>query len=631
MVFVMTAVISGCVTSQDEQAYKAGLAHLQQGNLEQAYAGISSLCAEYPEDERFCVHAEEIRLKIYEQNMSVVREKLGAQRPISLADLERVAERLEKASSYASERSETERYRAEYTSAKEESEEVLREALSRSAELAGSDPAAAYLAASEAAHLDSSAKTAADKYADAAMKKYIPEAERLIEEGELEDAGAVLEKLRTAVSEGSEIDRLSAEIKKKDNPDYYIAMGDKAGSQNSPERALKFYRKALAFPSARQKAQELIDKTRMYSIETSFMKGAEAAGQDFVKQALDSFVYAFELMKDVPVNMRRQISVPKNELELYYDSLFFHAQNSAEAEEYGAAYIYLRMLRTLNPLYSGLKQALDEAESELLDRAPDVFVHEFADGEESPAIGFKISAELLTSLHKILKYDAQAEAAGDFAEGFMLEGEVLDAGLESDVQNTVEKVQVQVSEEKVRNVEWDDWAKEAEALKQSGKAVPAEPEKYITRPVYGYEEYTVAFHEKTAHLSISYRLTDESGETVKSNTVKVRRTAKDESTDGIDLGSHKVSSKAANLPTDAEMNSRVRTEAVRMIAAQTAEIFSGRGEKLITEAEALAASDALAQAVEKYAGAVLIFEKHGKNFSSAEEKAREYLELLNSY
>ncbi len=93
--------------------------------------------------------------------------------------------------------------------------------------------------------------------------------------------------------------------------------------KGSLRKLLHISKKALAFPDARQAAQKAIDETRVQLAEVSFMNGVEFASQELNKQAYDNFMSAFNTMKDLPLELRTMVSIPKDELEQYYDNMFF--------------------------------------------------------------------------------------------------------------------------------------------------------------------------------------------------------------------------------------------------------------------------------------------------------------------
>ncbi len=212
-------------------------------------------------------------------------------------------------------------------------------------------------------------------------------------------------------------------------------------------------------------------------------------------------------------------------------------------------------------------------------------------------------------------------------------GEVLDSRTETNIQNSKKKVRVKVGENQIRNIEWEDWAREAEALRKNNRPVPPAPAKYLMKPVYEFAEYDVAFHEKVSYLSISYRVveTSQGGRVTYSNTVRAQKEERDEATSGIDIGTYQVKMKAAKLPTDIEMSNSVRKETIDKISNEVMERFRNQDEKYLAEAVKLESSNNIQAAVEMYVNSILLKIRKKKDVAELEDKAGKYLDVLSAY
>ena len=645
------AALTACVSEQDEALYRQSMTMLQKGNKEAAYKNINRLCTEFPSDKRFCAEEEALKEELYNENMTFVRSKLG-QSVVSVSELSVSEERLNKAELYSNGTPEISKYRTLLAGHKQKTSEAVESAklaIAHNAE--NGDYFSAYKAASEAKELDSALfGPIADEYGAKFISMGISEVEKMIAEDNLREAKELLSKMILISPENPKVKKYVQLVEKNDTAEYYMSKGDEAIEIDEPQHALAYYKKALAFPDMRQQAQRAIDNARMQIVRYGFMQGAELASQDLNYQAYDSFKSAFSTMKDIPFDLRIKISIPKEELKDYYDNLFYLGQKAYDETSFGQAYLYFTMLYDLSPSYLGLRDIRKSAEENILDRSmKKLELHQFRSPENDPEAGLRVTSAIMQMLMRSTGDDvkiiesavadkADEQPADDIAveangADFLLMGEVLDSKIETNIQNSKKKVRVKVSENKVRNIEWDDWNREAEKLKAKNQPVTTpEPEKYIMQPVYDYADYDVAFHEKTSYLSVNYRVVEVSdGEVVYGNTVRAQKEARDESTSGIDLGSYKVEMKVANLPTDVEMSNDVLSEAAKKISSQIKDLFKDQDEKYLSEAEALESSDNLKEAVEMYANAILLKEKKGKDVSELMDKASKYLDVLSTY
>jgi len=662
-VFLISSISACMVTAQDQALYDSSMMMASQGKKEEAYKNIKVLCSKYPQDKKFCSEANVLAQELYNENMSFVKKRLDASDPLSVSALAEVETKLKRGKLYAAGSSETSIYTAKLTSAKAATEGIIKKSLSMSKSAAEEgDFFTAYTTSMNAKKLD--AKTfgpLADEYAYKAKKRYIPAAEQLIAEDNMSEAKALLKKLVAIDPNEPKVQQYLAQAEKNDNPDYYTAKGGQAREEGELAKALSYYKKALAFPDARQQAQRAIDETRVELVEVSFLKGVEFAGQDLNKQAYDSFMEGFTTMKTLPLELRTMAALPKDELEQYYDNMFFLGQKAMDEGAFGQSYLYFTMLYDLVPSYHGLRSIKKEVEDKVLARAlRSIAVIPFKSPVNEPELGLQVTSNIMQILQKALNNDVkiiergaleillreyELAVAGSVGEqeqstdsfriksaDFLLMGEVLDSRTETNVQNSKKKVRVKISEEKVRNIEWEDWYKEAQRLRAEKRPVPAQPAKYVMKPIYDYAEYDVAFHEKVSYLSISYRVVETSqGRVTYSNTVRAQKEARDEATSGIDLGSYKVDMKAAKLPTDIELSNIVRTETIDKISAQVMDRFKDQDEKYLAEAVKLESSNNLQEAVEMYANSILLKIRKGKDVAKLTDKAGKYLDVLSVY
>lgn len=662
-VMLILAAVAGCTVSAEDQAlYNSSMVMAQQGQKEQAWQNMQGLCVKFPDDKRFCADAAMLKSDIYEENMSFVKSRLSDSSLVPVSSLKAAGEKLEKAAAYTDNDAEVNAYRAKLqTAQKYTSEKTASEKAAAEKAAADGDFFKAYDHAASMKNIDPAVfGPMADEYSAKAASTVMPELEKLMADDDLGEAKKLIEKLKMVSYSDPKLAEYAASAAERDKPDYYMAKGNEAAEKGELETAVKYYRRALVFPDVRAEAQQALDKARMQQIEVQFMKGLEFASQELNNQAYERFMNAFDIMKGLPLEMRTMVAIPKDELEQYYDNMFFLGQKAMDEDRPGQAYLYFGMLYDLVPSYHGLRNLKQTVEDRVLARAlKSIAVIPFKSPASEPELGMQVTSNIMQILQKALSNDIkiiergalevllreyELAVAGSLqgnqntdsfsikSADYLLMGEVLDSRTETNVQNSKKKVRVKISENKIRNIEWEDWAKESEQLQKENKPVPPEPEKYIMQPVYDYAEYDVAFHEKVSYLSISYRVVETSqGRVVHSNTVRAQKEVKDDATTGIDLGSYKIDMKAANLPTDIELSNIVRREAIDRISSEVMQRFENQDEKYIAAASGLESSNNLQDAVETYADAIVLMEKKGKNFNAVKAKAGKYLDVLSLY
>ena len=330
---LIIAAVSACVTAEDEAFYNSSLVMAQQGQKEKAYQNIQGLCVKFPEDKRFCAEAASMKRELYNENMDFVRLNLDSKGPLPKAVLNAAEQKLGKATIYSDDSSEITRYSSKLADQKNATQAAVTAAKNEAvASEAKGDLFGAYSAALGAKELDPAVLgPIVDSYGKRAVETGMADAEKLLAQDSLKEVKDLLNKMKAIDPANEKIQQYLALAEKNDNPEYYISKGKEVRDGGELERSVTYFMRALAFPDARQEAQQLIDETRVQMVEVSFVKGTEFASQELNKQAYDNFMKAFEIMKDLPLEMRTMVNIPKDELEQYYDNMYFLGQCDATA------------------------------------------------------------------------------------------------------------------------------------------------------------------------------------------------------------------------------------------------------------------------------------------------------------
>ncbi|WP_277656644.1 hypothetical protein [Seleniivibrio woodruffii] len=652
--------VAGCVTADDDVLFRNSLVMFEQGQKEQAYGNVKGLCEKFPAEQKFCSEAENFRRALYDEKMELVKQNLSQEPPVPMELLTSADDSIAAAEKYAVTSEELTKYKrisAEYRKFTNDAINAGKEEAQKAFD--SGEYIEAYDAIASVKDLDKTALTPIFRnYSDRIFAQLKTKTENLAAKDEWRQAEPVLKKMAEIRPEDPFVKEYSEKAKTASVASYYSEKADRYITDGDLASAISYYTKAVSYPDATDDMKKNLASAKIKLIETDFQKGVELASQDMFKQSYDLFMTANRLMSTLNNDQKHVVKVPAAELNRYYDNMFFHGQKAKQAGAYGLSYFYYRMLSDLAPSYQGLLTERKDVEERILSRAlKSIAVIPFKSPVNEPELGLQASSNIMQLLQKQLVDDvkiiergalevllreyelAVAGNSGAASAGadpfkiksadYLLMGDVLDSRTESNVQKSKRKDRVQVGTEKVLNIEWTDWEKMKAKAEKERTEIPAEPKKFIDKPVYDYAEYDVSFYEKFSFLSISYRVVETSqGRIVYSNTVQSQQEARDEATSGIDMGSYKVPMKVAKLPTDIELSNKVRKENIDKITSQIIEIFKDQDVKYIADAERLESANNLKEAVEMYANGIILMKKKKKDASALEDKAGKYLDVL---
>ncbi|WP_022850764.1 hypothetical protein [Limisalsivibrio acetivorans] len=664
LITVLLAMSISCAQNADKTAFDQAVVMASSGKQEQALPILESLCAKNPDNQDFCTQAENVKQDLYEQQMSQVRNRLSAEPPIPYKDIEYAETRLDNAKKYGVNEAEIDKYTNEIQKQRELTAKAVKEVQTEADRLINSGkPYAGYNKLSSIRNL---APELVDPLIDTKRKEIyahqIAKVESMAARDEWVGVEAILARLLEITPGDEKAQRLLAESKEKGRAEYYIKRAEEMKQAGEYEKALSYYEGAAQFPGAKAEVEKLAEQTRIQLVEDYFLGGVELVEQELYRQAYEQFDRAFELLRKLPPKSQHMVNIPRNDLEYYYNNLFFIAGKAEENYNYGAAYFFYSMIAELSPNYPDIKLKMRNVTNKILERSmKSIAVIPFKTPASAPEMGGLITSNIMLSMHnelsgdvriiergavEVLMREYELAVAGNITQGnsgdlssfqiqsadYLLMGEVLDADTETSVQDSMKKVRVQVGTEKIRNIEYDDWVRESEKLKAEQKPVPPAPEKYIEKPVYEYVEYDISYYEKTSYATVSYRVVETSrGNIIYNNTAKAKVEAKDESSGGVELGSFKVPMKVADLPTDIEMSNRVQASIIKEITGNLQKMFTNPEKQYVAQAQKLEAEGNINTAIERYADAIVLMERKGLETAPLEMKAGKYLDVYTNF
>jgi len=203
-------------------------------------------------------------------------------------------------------------------------------------------------------------------------------------------------------------------------------------------------------------------------------------------------------------------------------------------------------------------------------------------------------------------------------------GSLLQYAVEKNVEEGQKMVVAKVGVDREPNPHYSAWMQSNPRPNDEDRrnAPPAFIEKDKTETI----RYKVATHNKTANVTISFRVIDvESGEVVITKTLKSRKEATGTYSEGVDIAG--IPHQKLNLPQDADLLEKAVEEAISDLGHQVLSRFQNLQESYLNTAEVLKKKGEIEPVAEKYMDAVVTEEV--KNIKSqVTEKARQEIDLL---
>jgi tetratricopeptide (TPR) repeat protein len=203
-------------------------------------------------------------------------------------------------------------------------------------------------------------------------------------------------------------------------------------------------------------------------------------------------------------------------------------------------------------------------------------------------------------------------------------GSLLQYAVEKNVEEGQKMVIAKVGVDREPNPHYSAWMQSNPRPSEEDRR--GAPPPFIEKDKTETIRYKVATHNKTANVTISFRVIDvESGEVVITKTLKSRKEATGTYSEGVDIAG--IPHQKLNLPQDADLLEKAVEEAISDLGHQVLSRFQNLQETYLNTAEVLKKKGEIEPVVEKYMDAVVTEEV--KNIKSQiTEKARREIDLL---
>jgi tetratricopeptide (TPR) repeat protein len=414
---------------------------------------------------------------------------------------------------------------------------------------------------------------------------------------------------------------LIEEVKKNDNPQYFLARAAEMTSANEWDRAIIFYERALSYLPGDLNIETELTKAKLRAGRYYFDQANQHAKQNRLYRANKEYQKAVNYSPSV-----RNSFFYKEALESYTKKVLQRAARYAEKSRFGNSLAWYWQLAEINPQYPELFYKIQETEDAIkgrLKRAIAIF--DFASPSYNPDAGTNASSNLITylfnnssgdirilerqDLQSILKEMnlEQAGIVGDMEAArrvgrmtgidIFIMGNVLLYKTEKDETKGSKIAKIETGTKVQENPEYLIW--KAKHPKPTQEQLAAAPPAVVEVPEYHYENYTVGRNKMRAAVHIYYKIIDaKKGEIIATDTLKRNVEVTDEWNDGIPEAN--IPYNPLELPTESQILEQVTAEVVRDLALVVLKPFQSLQTTYFEEGEALKQRRRYEEAIEKY-------------------------------
>jgi len=443
---------------------------------------------------------------------------------------------------------------------------------------------------------------------------------------------------------------LVEQVKKNDNPEYFLSRAAEMSSAKEWDRAVGFYETALSYSPADANMRTLLVRARLEAGRHYFALANQRAKENRLYLANKEYQKALAYSPSL-----RNSFFFKKALESYTTKVLQRSSKYIDQNKHGNALAWYWQLNEINPEYPDLFYNIQETEDVIkkrLRRAIAVF--DFSSPSYNPDAGSNASSNLITylfnnssgdirilerqDLQSILKEMnlEQAGIVGDMEAArkvgrmtgidIFIMGNVLLYKTEKDEAKASKVAKIQTGTKVQDNPEFLNW--KATHPNPTSEQLKKAPPAVIEVPEYRYENYTVGRNKMRAAVHIYYKIIDaKKGEIIATDTIKRDAEVTDDWNDGI--AEANIPYNPLELPTESQLLEQVTAEVVRDLALVVLKPFQSLQTTYFDEGEILRQRRHREEAVEKYVDA--IYDERMKGIESPiSKKSMEVVDQLIS-
>ena len=414
---------------------------------------------------------------------------------------------------------------------------------------------------------------------------------------------------------------LIEEVKKNDNPQYFLGRAAEMASANEWDRAITFYERALSYLPGDLNVQTELTKAKLRAGRYYFDQANQHAKQNRLYRANKEYQKAVNYSPSV-----RNSFFYKEALESYTKKVLQRASRYSGKSSFGNSLAWYWQLTQINPQYPELFYKIQETEDSIKSRLKRaIAIFDFASPSYNPDAGTNASSNLITylfnnssgdirilerqDLQSILKEMnlEQAGIVGDMEAArrvgrmtgidIFIMGNVLLYKTEKDETKGSKIAKIPMGTKVQDNPEYLIW--KAKHPKPTQEQLTAAPPAVVEVPEYHYENYTVGRNKMRAAVHVYYKIINaKKGEIIATDTLKRNAEVTDEWNDGIPEAN--IPYNPLELPTESQILEQVTAEVVRDLALVVLKPFQSLQTAYFDQAEILKQRRRYEEAIEKY-------------------------------
>jgi tetratricopeptide (TPR) repeat protein len=366
----------------------------------------------------------------------------------------------------------------------------------------------------------------------------------------------------------------------RDNKDYFVGQGKKAAMAQEWKQATKAYERALEYDPKDQNLIELINAAR------------NKTAQFFIREARTQMYAGWLLKAFETYELTSQYTASRDDPETGNLREDLCSQTKTLADQFkgqgqfGAAWFWYQKIKNIDPQYPEIFYLIQAMEDRITQRLrKSIAVFDFGSPSDSPDAGVIFANNLITFLFKTASNDVKilerenlksileemklgqigvvsAQTAKEMGRVYGIDvavmGSVLRYNVESSVYSDTKTVTYQV-EKIVENIDYLNW--KAKNPNPTREELDQAPVPFLRKKTDVEKEYKVSTHKKVAFVTVSFRIVDvNTGENILVDTIPRKKTAKDETSAGVQIAGIKFD--PLEIPTDTELLQQLTNEVV---------------------------------------------------------------------
>jgi tetratricopeptide (TPR) repeat protein len=343
----------------------------------------------------------------------------------------------------------------------------------------------------------------------------------------------------------------------------FEAAFQKALEDSKPELALSELIRVSASPmfeSVKPSIAQNIEALNEFFINRALQQSAQGA----LKSAYKSFLKARQIREIMG-------QPPQQDAEFdYLRKLMNFAEVMGQKKRFGDQLAYLEIVNQFNPNYPKLQETLKQVRQSIVEyAATSLWIQDFAQTGTEHSAGKSVAKQVYSWVFDKMPGEValitaqQVSTADSSAPGRLLslEGDVLQAGVDSESSTSKKTMRVVTESVKRPNPAYKEWL-------EDGKKGAAPPE-FLVDEKKEDVSVTVNYLRKTGILSVNYRLVDQkTGQVLINENARDKLVFEGEGNEGVSLGEFNLPFKRPELPSDLEIMEQLSVRVAEQIGKQ---------------------------------------------------------------